>query len=213
MTKEKKHGWNYKYPSVTTMLGVLRKCGLEFWYKFNTAAFCDEEGKKGREAGADIHTVIQQYIEGNEMTIDTKYPDEVNNAVKSFLKFKEENTELKLHRAEVQLDCDKYAYSGCTDCLAEKDGKKYIVDWKSGKKNKKGKLVIYDEYVYQVAMYVMAYELQFNCKLDGGVIALFDKHEVDYITKEVSREEIEEVFKEVCMPIISIYTYQHRRKK
>ena len=37
-----------KYPSVTTVLGVLRKLGLEMWFKNNTAQYCDEESRKGK---------------------------------------------------------------------------------------------------------------------------------------------------------------------
>ena len=213
MIKEKSHGWNYKYASVTTILGCLRKAGLEMWYKYNTLEFCNEESKKGKEVGTDIHTLIQQYVEGSPMKLETKYPAEVNNAVESFLKFKEVNPQYELKRAEIQLDCDLHKYSGQLDCMAQNGKDEIIIDWKSGKPNKKGKLVIYDEYIYQVSMYVIAYEWQFRECISKAVIVLFDKTSVDYITRDVSRQEIQEAFEKVCLPCLSIYNYQHKGKK
>ena len=69
-----------KYPSVTAVLNVLRKPALEWWFKNNTAEFCDAESNKGKEIGSLVHKIIQQHIENEEIEFETEYPDEVKNA-------------------------------------------------------------------------------------------------------------------------------------
>ncbi len=46
-----KRDYDNSYSSVTQILGVLRKIGLEYWFKFNTAKFCDEESNRGKITG------------------------------------------------------------------------------------------------------------------------------------------------------------------
>ena len=49
MVKQRRQ-YNNDYGSVTQILNVLRKQGLENWFKYNTAQFCNEESKKGISA-------------------------------------------------------------------------------------------------------------------------------------------------------------------
>ncbi|MFH1014152.1 MAG: hypothetical protein V1769_06580, partial [Thermoplasmatota archaeon] len=146
-THEEEKG--YKYPSVTTILGILRKVGLEYWLKVNTASFCDAESAKAREIGTSLHEAIQHHIGKTGIGTETKYPDEVGIAIQSFVKFQVENPEIKLIASELVIE-SKLGYSGTLDCRAENDGVPVILDWKTGKK----KLTIYPEYHYQIAAYI-----------------------------------------------------------
>ena len=127
----KQKRYDNDYPSVTEVLGVLRKIGLEVWFKNNTAQFCNEESRKGKIIGNQIHKLIQDLIDGKETKLTTEYDYEVQNAVKSFAKFRAENPQIILKRAEIKLFSVKYGYNGRLDCLAI-DGVLVILDWKTG---------------------------------------------------------------------------------
>ncbi len=84
------------FPSVTTVLGVLRKIGLEMWMKYNTAKFCDEASEKGKLIGTQIHEAIENYILKNKVVVETEYGNEVTNVLKGFMLFQREHPEIVL---------------------------------------------------------------------------------------------------------------------
>ena len=138
------------YPSVTSILGVLRKVGLEMWFKYNTAKFCDEKSAKGKLIGTQIHEGIEMFIKTGEAKISTEYDVEVTNALKSFVLFRREHPEIKLSLTEVPLTSEIYKYNGTLDAPHPPD----LADWKTGEAKEEDKPKIYDEYKYQVAAYV-----------------------------------------------------------
>jgi len=81
------------------------------------------------------------------------------------------------------------------------------------KKNKKGKLVIYNSMVEQVSMYSIAWELKFKKRLKQATVVLLDRHEIDYLIRVVKRDEIQAVFDNVCVGAISAYRYYHKEKR
>ena len=85
------------------------------------------------------------------------------------------------------LDCEKLLYSrkndfaGLTDAVVDIDGRKILLDYKTGKG-------IYSEHYYQVAGYRLAYEEE-NGKLDGAMILHFDKETGNFNIKEISNKD------------------------
>jgi len=208
----KQHGEGYKYHSVTQILGERRKLGLEFWYLYNTPEFCKAESKKGREAGTGIHELIEKTILGQPIEVDTDYAEEVETGYKSYLKFKKENPQYIFDKTEVQIDVDKYKYSGKIDCIGKDKKDLTIFDWKGGKV-KKGELTIHKSMKEQLAMYVVGYELVFNVKVKRAIVVLLARNEIDYKTEIMERDEIQAIFDNVCVGAIKAYNYYHGRKK
>ncbi|MDR3111795.1 MAG: PD-(D/E)XK nuclease family protein [Elusimicrobiota bacterium] len=212
------------YPSVTEVLGVLRKVGLEMWYKHNTAAFCDAESKKGREIGTQIHTLIQNYIEGKEPKIETIYDSEIKTVVESFALFRKEYPDYKLVRAEQSLFNKEYKYNGTLDCIATRQlGLKknkmelyVILDWKTGKCKENDKPPLYDEYFAQVAAYVKACEeiekLGVN-QVPVAALAVFAKDKVGYNFQLIAMDEIDFYFNEFFLPALKIWNTQEKMKE
>ena len=210
----KKHRqYENDYPSVTQILSVLRKIGLEMWFKFNTAKFCNAESKRGREAGTDTHNVIQDFIDTGSAKIETEYPSEVTTALKSFQLFKKDNPNTKLHKAEIALTSEKYKYNGTIDCIGEVDGVPFVVDWKTGKVKDKDTPVIYDEYKYQVASYVYLYNEINGTNIQNAIIVSIAKDKECYATYIMGQKEIEDCFNEVFLPALQIINYQNKVKK
>lgn len=206
-----KRDYQNDYPSVTQVLGILRKIGLEKWFLYNTSKFCNEKSKRGREIGTQIHAAIQDHIEAREVKIETQYGNEVMNALKSFMLFRKEHPEIILQKAEMTLTSEEHKYNGTLDCIGD-DGIPVVADWKSGECKDKDKPPIYDEYVWQVAAYVRAYNEQEKMNIERAYILAFAKDKISYNLQLVSGEEIEDVFENGFLPALQIYNLQKRRK-
>ena len=207
MKKENVHGVNYKYPSVTTILGVLRKPNLEWWFKINTPEFIETETEKAKAIGTAIHEAIFNHIEKTGLDTETQYPDEVSICIKSFLKFKKEHPEIKLAQAELQIEHSKLKYSGTLDCIAKINNIPIILDWKSNKK----KLKIYNEHYYQLAAYMEAYEFQHNIEIKKGIIVEIGKDNIGYNLGILENKKLEKAFK-IFKHALSIYYLQKEHK-
>lgn len=205
--------YNNAYPSVTTILGVLRKVGLENWFKWNTADFCDKASAKGKIIGTQIHEAIENYILKNTVAVDTEYPAEVTNALKSFMLFRKERPDIELEWSEIMLTSEKHKFNGTMDCRAKIAGIGVVLDWKTGEAKKKEKPEIYDEYKTQVAAYVSAYNEVNQTNIEQAIITSFAKDKIAYNIYEMRKEEIAGHFNEIFLPCLKIYNYQRRIKQ
>lgn len=212
MATQNKRAYDNDLPSVTTILGVLRKVGLEMWFKWHTAEFCDNASNKGKKIGTQIHEAIENYILKNEVKVETEYTEEVTNALKSFMLFRKDHPEVKLEWSEMMLTSLKHGYNGTMDCKAKMGDVPIVLDWKSGEAKKKDKPEIYDEYKYQVAAYVFAYNEVTGSDVDKAMIVSFAKDRIAYNIYTMEKEEIADCFNEAFLPALKIYNYQRRSK-
>lgn len=203
-----KRAYGNKLPSVTTILGILRKIGLEMWFKYNTIQFITDKSNKGKFIGTQIHEAIEVYLETGKVEVKTEYPNEVTNALKGFAKFTQDHPEYKFKNAEIALTSDKYGFNGTIDCLAEVNGKLIIADWKTGEAKDKEKPTIYDEYIYQVAAYVYLYNEMNNTTIDEAFILSLAKDKIAYNYLPIPKEIIENAFNGVFLKALDIYNNQ-----
>lgn len=206
-----KRDYQNDYPSVTTILGVLRKIALENWFKFNTLAFINKETEEGKTIGTQIHDAIQQHIEQEEVKVETQYPEQVMNALKGFMQFKKEHPEIKLKRAEMALTSEKYQYNGTLDCIGKIGKDLVLLDWKTGRAKNKDKPDIYDEFRYQVSAYVRAFNETQEGQVKRVFILALAKDKIAYNFEEIPMKDIDEMFGLVFLPALSIYNYQRRK--
>lgn len=212
--KEKKHrAYENKYPSVTTVLGILRKIALEYWFKVNTIEFINRESGKGKAVGTDIHNAIENFIITGEAKVDTEYVDEVTNALKSFMLFKRENPQYVLNWSEMALTSEKHKFNGTIDCIGFEEDQKIILDWKTATCKDKEKPDIYDEYRYQVSAYVYLYNEINNANVEKAIIVSVAKDKVSYNTYIMDKKEIDDCFNEVFLSALRILTYQKNKEK
>ena len=201
------------YPSVTQCLDMLRKPGLEAWFKFNTPQFIKEKSEKGKLIGTQIHEAIHTYIETNQTKVETQYAEEVSNVLKSFMLFRKERPEIILKNAEMALTSEKHKYNGTLDCEAAVDGVPVIGDWKSSEAKKEEKPVIYAEYKYQVAAYVKLFNEVKGADIKDAFIVALAKDKVAYSIYEMQSQEIDDCFNEVFLSALKIISYQKRKDK
>lgn len=196
------------YVSVTTLLSLLSNYGLMEWFKRTPYKTILKESARGKEIGTQAHKAFEEHIEKNTVKVDTEYPSEISFILQSFMLFKKENSNIKLKSSETVLISDKYKLNGTLDCIGEENEKIIIIDWKNVNSKDKIKPDIYSSYLYQLSAYVKLYEEQSNVLIDSAYSVAFSKDKVSYNIKKISREEIENNFNNIIMPLLQIYYYQ-----
>ncbi len=205
---------NYQntYPSVTTVLGVLRKPGLENWFKYNTAQFCDKKTNLGKIIGTQIHSAIEEIINTGQAKIETNHGAEVVNALNGFVLFRKEHPEFTLKNSELEMTSEKYKCNGTMDCEAEENSLPVLFDWKSGECKKEDKPTIYDEMKYQVAAYVHFFNEVKNSNVEKAYVLVLAKDKVSYNFYPMDKKEIDSHFFNAFLPAFTIWSHQHKER-
>lgn len=208
MAKKKARDYDNDFGSVTEILSVLRKIGLEMWYRVNTPQFINEAMAKGKLIGTQTHDCISQYILTGKAEIQSEYPDQVTNALKSFILFTKENPEIKLTLSEQPLTSKIYGYNGTIDAPCPP----ILYDWKTTEKKDKDKPPIYDEAKVQTAAYMFLWNENYPSTLiENACIVSLAKDCVCYDKYWMDFKEAKDRFKEVFLPALQIYNYQRRK--
>lgn len=137
-------------PGVTTVTGLLAKPQLIKWANnlglqgIDSTKYVD----KAARIGSCAHEMIEMYLKNKKFESDQYSPDEVNQAENALIKFYEWEKGIKFFplASELQLVHEVLLYGGTVDCVADIDGKTWLVDFKTGKS-------IYDEMAMQLAAY------------------------------------------------------------
>lgn len=137
------------------------------------------------DIGSQIHAWVEQYIlsliEGKELP-EMPSDENVLNGITGFLTWLGEH-KVDFHQTERLVYSKKYNYAGQMDAIATIDGKKYVVDFKTGKG-------IYSAFRYQVAGYRLAYEEENpEEKFDGNIIIHFNKENGEFDKLIIENEE------------------------
>lgn len=204
--KTRKHRqYDNDYPSVTQILGVLRKIALERWFQYNDGKWCNKQSAIGRKVGTQIHDAIEQYITIGEAKVESEYKDEVMNALNSFINFRKDYPDVELRLSEVPLTSERHGYNGTIDS----PNPPLLIDWKSGNCKDNDLPSIYDEHKYQVSAYVYLWEeINPNQPIEEAWIVCFAKDKVAYNVYIMTRQEIDDCFNKVFFPALTIYNYQ-----
>lgn len=203
-----KRQYDNPFPSVTEIVDQLRKPGLETWFKLHTLKEINEISNRGKNIGTEIHTVMQNYIETGEAKIETEYPTEVTNALKSFMLFRKEMPDIVLKKAELALTHPIYCYNGTIDCLGEKNNYPILVDWKTQDCKEKERPVIYEEAKIQVSAYCNLEPLPL---FEEAIIVAIAKDKIAYNTYILNNLEIDGWFNEVFLPLLKVWNYRKKQ--
>lgn len=200
------------YCSVTQILGVLRKPGLENWFKYTPIKQIQKESEEGKLIGTQIHDAIHAYIQSQEVKVKTEHAEDVMNALKGFIQFTKDRPDLKLVNSEMAFTSEKYKFNGTLDCIGQIGEELILADWKTSKKGKKDKPEIYDEYITQVSAYVYLYNEVNKANINKAIILSLAKDDICYNLKELNKVELDSYFNEIFLPCLKIYNFQHRKK-
>lgn len=155
-----------KFPSVTTVLGVQDKSGLEAWKK----RVGEEEAKRisiqAANRGSDVHLIAENYLNNEADYGKGRMPINVMtfNTLKPVLDARVNN----IYFQEAPLYSRKIKTAGRVDLIAEFDGQLSIIDFKTSRKPKKAEWI--EGYFLQTAFYAAAFYERTGIPIKQGVI-------------------------------------------
>lgn len=164
----------YKYvPSVTWIAGHYPK-GIAFYKWLAEKGWDEAEAIKSAagDKGSKIHNAIEMWLNGASITMDMKLTNtdtgteedlklEEYEAIKSFIDWYTE-VKPKITKTEFVVVNEKLGYAGTVDFLAEIDGKRYIVDLKTGQN-------LWPEYELQLSAYKHALESELEAAITASL--------------------------------------------
>lgn len=221
----------------TSITGVLNKPALMYWAVNQAIDFIQanlkpgialdevqikgllEEAKKAhtnsKNRAADVGTLIHEFISNYiKALVEKKTPPkrpvnkEMKNAIDGFFKWVKEN-KVAVIKSEERVYHSKYRYAGTLDLECMVNGKRTIVDIKTGN-------ALYPEAFLQAAAYLKAREQETGKKYPGGVIIVrLSKEDPErHISAfEVRKDEdVDEHFR-CFLYCLGIYRWQVEMKK
>lgn len=157
---------------VSTILECVEHRKLSAWKVKNTEKHIEKRKSESAGIGSAIHDSIDDYIKNGgdiKKTVEkfNEAPVEVEAFLKNYIAFMKMK-DMKAITSENYVYSERYGYAGTFDALVERNGKKYIVDWKTGRSYpiKTG---------WQLAAYKYAYE-EGQCPLTGEEVGTIGVH-------------------------------------
>ena len=153
------------YPSITTVLGVQKKEGLEKWRKAVGEVAANWEMGRAARRGKATHTLVEQYLKGETPAIRDVLPLGLFRLMKPYLD-QIDNVQL----SEVIMYSHKLTIAGQVDCVADYNGKLSVIDFKTANKERKEDWI--ENYYIQTCAYAIMYEELFGKRIEQLVILM-----------------------------------------
>ena len=142
------------YPSVTTVLSILSKEGIDAWKKRVGAEEAAKVGFQASNRGTDVHDCLEKYV-ANDPKYGRGYMPHILSAVNKIKPVLAEKLGT-VYGQEVALYSDHLKLAGRVDMVAEWDGVISIIDWKTSRKQKETKWIT--NYFIQESSYAIMWE-------------------------------------------------------
>ena len=153
------------YPSITTVLGVQKKEGLEKWRKAVGEEAANWEMGRAARRGKATHTLVEQYLKGETPAIRDVLPLGLFRLMKPYLD-QIDNVQL----SEEIMYSNKLTIAGQVDCVADYNGKLSVIDFKTANKERKEDWI--ENYYIQTCAYAIMYEELFGKRIEQLVILM-----------------------------------------
>ena len=153
------------YPSITTVLGVQKKEGLEKWRKAVGEEAANWEMGRAARRGKATHTLVEQYLKGETPAIRDVLPLGLFRLMKPYLD-QIDNVQL----SEEIMYSHKLTIAGQVDCIADYNGKLSVIDFKTANKERKEDWI--ENYYIQTCAYAIMYEELFGKRIEQLVILM-----------------------------------------
>jgi len=142
------------YPSITTVLSILKEKELFEWRKRVGEAEANRISSHASKRGTAVHSIIEDYL-NNETIDEKKYMPHIRE---NFLQIKDilDNRIGKIYAQEKKLYSDHLRVAGTVDCIAEFDGKLSVIDFKTSRRVKEKSKI--ETYFMQETAYAIMWE-------------------------------------------------------
>lgn len=152
-----------KYPSITTILHSFENKNIDIW-KARTPNWKEIQEESFR-VGTELHRLIECYLKDSLLWNPETFEGKLFENLKPELDKIDNIQALETYLYEPNLKI-----AGCTDCIAEFEGEKCIIDFKQSRRKKQEKWI--NDYKLQVTGYSKMFEYCTKQKIDLGVILI-----------------------------------------
>jgi len=139
------------YPSITTVLSIRSKEGIEKWRNSIGEKVANWEMGRAARRGKATHTLVEQYIKNETPSIRDVLPLGLFRLLKPYIDQID-----NIHCLETIMYSKQLTIAGQVDCIAEYNGKLSVIDFKNSKtKNEKKiglKTTSYKQLLMQLCM-------------------------------------------------------------
>ena len=153
------------YPSITSVLSIRKKEGLEKWRQSIGESVANWEMGRAARRGKATHTLVEQYLKNETPSIRDVLPLGLFKLMRPYLDQID-----NIHCLETVMFSDKLTVAGQVDCIAEYNGKLSVIDFKTANKERQEDWV--ENYFLQTTGYSMMYEEIFGKKIEQLVILI-----------------------------------------
>ena len=190
------------YPSVTTVLGILKKAGLQKWRDAIGEKVAQWEMNRASRRGKATHTLVEQYIKNETPSIRDVLPLGLFKLLKPYVDQID-----NIHLLEAIMFSHKLTIAGQVDCVAEYNGKLSVIDFKTANKERQESWI--DNYFMQCSAYAIMYEETFGTPIEQIVIMLASEDG----TSQIFVKERKDYEKELIKAIDGFYKYYEKLNK
>jgi len=154
-----------KYPSITTVLGVLSKAGIAAWRARVGEEEANKISHKATTRGTAVHDLVEKYLDNEEL------PEVLPHITASLSNLKPSLSRIgRIFAQESPLYSKHLGVAGRVDCVGEYDGVPSIIDFKTSKKIKKKEWIT--SYFMQAAAYAIMWEERTGMPITNLVIIM-----------------------------------------
>lgn len=153
------------YPSVTSVLSIGKKEGLEKWRQSVGEGAAKWEMGRAARRGKATHTLVEQYIKGETPSERSVLPLGLFKLLKPYLDQVD-----NIRMLETIMYSKQLTLAGQVDCIADYNGKLSVIDFKTANKAREESWI--DNYFMQTTAYSIMYEELTGEKIDQIVILL-----------------------------------------
>ena len=173
-----------KYPSVTTVTGLLKKEIINEWRKRVGDEEANKISSKAAKRGTRIHTLCEKYLLNEEVSAEM-FDNEMWNSLRPLLDDIDD-----IYALEQPLYSDHLQVAGTVDCIARYKGKLSVIDFKSSKRIKHRDDI--HDYFIQCSAYAVAFEELTGIPVPRLVILMAVDDEKPLVFNEKRNDWIEE---------------------
>ena len=153
------------YPSITTVLSIRSKEGLQKWRDSIGEKVANWEMNRAARRGKATHTLVEQYIKNETPSIRDVLPLGLFRLLKPYIDQID-----NIHCLETIMYSKKLTIAGQVDCIAEYNGKLSVIDFKTANKERQESWI--ENYFMQTTAYAQMYEEMFGKEIEQIVILL-----------------------------------------
>ena len=138
------------YPSITSILALQEKPGLDEWKEKVGKKEADKIMKESADLGTKVHSLCESYLYNEKLKCDDMKAIDVFNRLRFVL-----GNINNIYCLEAPLHSDILRVAGTVDCVAEYNGVLSVIDFKTSRKPKREEWI--EDYFIQAFFYSAAF--------------------------------------------------------